>query len=74
MVGLYHGGARYEVRFEPLADFRTPPAGAAERELAVQQALAAYVQRLEQLCREAPYNWFNFYDFWHEDAPAPAAR
>ncbi|MCZ8111644.1 MAG: acyl-CoA synthetase [Betaproteobacteria bacterium] len=74
MVGLYHGGARYEVRFEPLADFRSPPAGAAEREQAVQQALAAYVQRLEQLCREAPYNWFNFYDFWHEDAPAPAAR
>jgi predicted LPLAT superfamily acyltransferase len=74
MVGLHHGGARYEVRFEPLADFRTPPEGAAARELAVQQALAAYVQRLEQLCREAPYNWFNFYDFWHEDAPANAAR
>jgi predicted LPLAT superfamily acyltransferase len=42
MVGLHHGGARYEVRFEPLADFRTPPEGAAARELAVQQALAAH--------------------------------
>jgi predicted LPLAT superfamily acyltransferase len=23
-----------------------------------------YVERLEDYCREAPYNWFNFYDFW----------
>ena len=23
-----------------------------------------YVARLEHYCREAPYNWFNFYDFW----------
>ncbi len=70
MVGLYQGGRRYEVRFEPLADFRAPPADAAARERAVQDALSAYVQRLEQLCREAPYNWFNFYDFWNE---TPAA-
>jgi predicted LPLAT superfamily acyltransferase len=30
--------------------------------------MRAYVQRLESLCREAPYNWFNFYDFWNDDA------
>jgi predicted LPLAT superfamily acyltransferase len=29
-----------------------------------------YVAILEALCREAPYNWFNFYDFWADDAPA----
>ena len=23
-----------------------------------------YVARLEHYCREAPFNWFNFYDFW----------
>jgi len=22
-------------------------------------------QRLEHYCRQAPYNWFNFYDFWN---------
>jgi predicted LPLAT superfamily acyltransferase len=27
MVGLYRGGNRYEVRFEPLADFSQPPTG-----------------------------------------------
>ena len=68
MVGLYHGGHRYDVRFEPLADFRDPPTDPAERERLVQAAVADYVARLEALCREAPYNWFNFYDFWHEDA------
>jgi len=24
------------------------------------------------LCREAPYNWFNFYDFW-ADAETPTS-
>jgi predicted LPLAT superfamily acyltransferase len=23
-----------------------------------------YVARIEHHCRNAPYNWFNFYDFW----------
>jgi len=67
MVGLYRGGRRYEVRFETLADFRQPPDEAAERERLVHAALAAYAARLEALCREAPFNWFNFHDFWRED-------
>ncbi len=67
MVGLYRGGQRYDVRFEPLADFRERVDDAAERERLVQQALHAYVARMESLVREAPYNWFNFHDFWKED-------
>lgn len=67
MVGLYRGGRRYEVRFEPLADFRERVDDAAQRERLVQQAVQAYVARLEALVREAPYNWFNFHDFWLED-------
>jgi len=66
MVGLYRGGRRYDVRFEELADFRRRPDDAAERERALHDALSAYVQRLEALAREAPYNWFNFHDFWGE--------
>jgi predicted LPLAT superfamily acyltransferase len=27
-----------------------------------------YVALLGALCVESPYNWFNFYDFWGEDA------
>jgi predicted LPLAT superfamily acyltransferase len=67
MVGLYRGGNVYEVRIEALADFTHPPASPQEREALMHAALRAYVAKLEALVREAPYNWFNFYDFWHED-------
>lgn len=67
MAGLYAGANRYEVRFEPLADFSERIADAGERERRIQAALQAYVARLEALCRAWPYNWFNFHDFWLED-------
>ncbi|AMM26243.1 acyl-CoA synthetase [Variovorax sp. PAMC 28711] len=67
MAGLYEGGARYDVRFEPLADFSERVADPAERERRIRAAVEAYVLRLEALCREFPYNWFNFHDFWLED-------
>jgi predicted LPLAT superfamily acyltransferase len=67
MVGLYLGGSRYEVRLEPLADFRERPADAADREARIRAALADYVRRLESLCREQPCNWFNFHDFWRDE-------
>ena len=68
MVGLFLGGRRYDVRFETLADFREPPTDPAARELLIRQTLHVYVARLEALCHEAPYNWFNFYDYWREEA------
>jgi predicted LPLAT superfamily acyltransferase len=77
MVGLYRGGRRYDVRFELMADFTQPPADPAARDEMLRAALKDYVARLEALCREAPYNWFNFHDFWNEedtDALIPAAR
>ncbi len=70
MVGLYRGGARYDVRFELLADFSQPPTDPARRDEQLRTALLAYVARVESLCREFPYNWFNFHDFWDEDATA----
>lgn len=68
MAGLYLGGASYDVRFEPLADFSERLADPVERERRIRAAVEAYVLRLEALCREHPYNWFNFHDFWLEDA------
>ena len=62
MAGLYLGGNRYALHFEPLADFGAQPRPAPEA------ALEAYVALLERHCRSAPFNWFNFYDFW-ADAP-----
>jgi len=62
MVGVYRGGNRYDLHIEPLADFRQIERGARGR--ALDDAVRAYAARLEHYCHEAPYNWFNFYDFW----------
>ncbi len=70
MAGLYRGGDRYDLRFGELADFSSA-ASAEERDAAIGAALQRYVTTLEALCRAAPYNWFNFFDFW-ADADADA--
>jgi len=65
MAGLYRGGNRYEIHFEPLADFTAiEHLTRAERDARVHEAVAAYVRRLEHHCRATPDNFFNFYDFW----------
>lgn len=66
MTGRYCGGNRYEVHFEPLADFTGVPRS--QRDAAVQGALQQYVATLERHCKAAPYNWFNFFDFWEPAA------
>jgi predicted LPLAT superfamily acyltransferase len=58
----YLGGNRYDARFELFADHVDLPR--AEREQALYRWAKRYADRLEQQVREAPYNWFNFYDFW----------
>ncbi len=62
MAGLYRGGNRYDIHFELLADFSGPPAASRQEE--VRALLTKYVAALERHCRAAPFNWFNFYDFW----------
>jgi predicted LPLAT superfamily acyltransferase len=74
MAGLYRGGRDYEMRFTELADFTQLPAGAAARDAAIREALERYVRTLEELCRDAPFNWFNFFDFWGEDEAIENAR
>jgi predicted LPLAT superfamily acyltransferase len=65
MTGLYRGGNRYELHFEPLADFSDLVGiSRAERDARVREAVARYAARLEHYCRDAPHNWFNFFDFW----------
>jgi len=63
MTGLYLGGNRYRLHFEPLADFSQTPR--AERDAAIAAAVGRYAGLLTNYCRLAPYNWFNFFDFWH---------
>ncbi len=66
MTGLYLGGNRYRIQFEPLADFSELTD--AERDKAQRDAIEHFATILERHCRETPFNWFNFYDFWQ---PAP---
>ncbi|OGT04405.1 MAG: acyl-CoA synthetase [Gallionellales bacterium RBG_16_57_15] len=62
MTGLYLGGNRYAIHFDTLADFSAVSRG--QRDAAVQAAIQRYAALLDQYCRQAPYNWFNFFDFW----------
>jgi len=64
MAGLYLGGNRYRIHFEPLADFSHVTR--ADRAQAIDDAIRAYAGRLEAHCRNTPYNWFNFFDFWQK--------
>jgi predicted LPLAT superfamily acyltransferase len=72
MLGLYRGGNRYELYFEKL--FEPAEVGRGKRAVAIEDAVRLYAQRLEHYCRQAPYNWFNFYDFWSGPSQRAAAQ
>lgn len=63
MFGIYRGGNRYEVYFERLAG--SGLGAGDDRDRVIGEMLRQYVARLEHYCRIAPYNWFNFYDYWN---------
>jgi predicted LPLAT superfamily acyltransferase len=67
--GLYEGGNRYRLIFEPFADRVDIPRQ--ERAHALDAHIARYARRVEHYVHVAPYNWFNFYDFWQQDVDAP---
>lgn len=71
--GLYLGGNRYRLVFEPMADRVDIPRH--QRGPALEKLISHYASRVEHYIRVAPYNWFNFYDFWQDTDPAaePAA-
>jgi predicted LPLAT superfamily acyltransferase len=64
---LYRGGNRYDTHHELFTEKLVIPR--AQREEELQRCVQQYASRLEHYARMAPYNWFNFYDFWNETAP-----
>lgn len=61
--GLYRGGNRYEIHLEPFSEeVRLAPD---DREADVRRWTQRYADRLAVHCRQAPNNWFNFYEFWN---------
>jgi predicted LPLAT superfamily acyltransferase len=55
-------GSGYHARFEKLADVVDLPRG--KREEALARWVSLFAQKLETLCRQSPFDWFNFYPFW----------
>ena len=66
-IVIYRDG-HYEGYLEEFADRITLTRG--QRMEAAQKYAQQFAQRMEHFLRKAPYNWFNYYDFWpHDTAP-----
>lgn len=57
-------GDRYHIYFEPFAQRIELPRR--ERKERLKIYLQQYASRLEAYCHKAPFQWFNFYDFWQQ--------
>jgi predicted LPLAT superfamily acyltransferase len=64
--GLYLGGNRYDLEFEAFSDRIVLERRG--RDAALAGIVQRYADRLSHHARAAPWNWFNFYDYWQ---PAP---
>jgi predicted LPLAT superfamily acyltransferase len=70
--GLYRGSNRYDLYFETFAD--EVRLTRATRSVQLGEWAQRFAARLEHHTRTDPYNWFNFYDFWHRRAASGAVR
>ena len=69
--GLYRRPNQYDLSCEPFADRLHLPRK--DRDAALQDFVQRYAERLEHYARSAPYNWFNFYDFWQHPRPTESS-
>jgi len=72
VVALRDGPGRYEVFVDVLAERLTLPRKG--RDDAVAEVLGAYAASLEQHCLRKPYQWFNFFDYWQDEASEALPR
>ena len=68
--GLYRGGNRYDLHFEVFDE--KLQLERSDRQASLNAIIQRFADRLAHYTRDAPYNWFNFYDFWQTHAPPPA--
>ena len=64
--GLYRGGRRYDIHLQVM-DQEGGDHGLCH-------TVQAYAEILEGYARDAPDNWFNFYDFWDEGVSGTVAH
>ena len=65
-VGVFEGGNNYSLHIELLT--KKIVSSRNGRQEAITSNMTHYVKRLEHHLIQAPFNWFNFYDFWTNDA------
>jgi len=68
-LGISRGPNTYDLHCEPFAERLVLPRG--DREAGLKKHVTRYAERLEHFAREAPDNWFNFYDFWARPVTEP---
>jgi len=71
-MGCVHDASGYAVEFVPLAERVVLPR--ARREQALAEYAGLFAHQLERMLRKAPYDWFNFFPFWDQGAPARTAH
>lgn len=67
---VYCGNGHYDVFFELLTD--AVDARRDTRQATAERLAARYADRLAYYCRQRPYNWFNFFNFWADAKTANA--
>ncbi len=63
-LALRTGPRGYDIFLETLAEAGAVPKK--DREKVIEERIQAFAARLEHYCAQAPYQWFNFHDFWSE--------
>ncbi len=61
-LALKTGPRTYEAIFETLAEGEV--VSAQDRRKVLRERIETFAARLEHYCKEAHFQWFNFYDFW----------
>lgn len=63
-LGCIRKGSGYEIHFERLATQLVLPRR--NRDAALTACVQHYVERITELLRRSPYDWFNFFPFWEQ--------
>lgn len=70
-LACLHEGAGYHARVEVLAERVELPRG--DRQAALEHYATRFAAWMQACLRESPYDWFNFFPFWDQDAHASRA-
>lgn len=63
--GIYLGDNRYQIHFELLTEHID--LNRQNRQQEIHHWAQEYASRLEIQMKKTPYNWFNFFDYWHDE-------